>query len=138
MALDLSKLENVKQTDKKTIARCPACAEEGADTKGDHLFIRPDGRFGCVLYPGISGRNHRKRITALAGNLSRGDERKIPLQPAERPKIEILGRVGRVNQTHAHMRTAVSPESDALCIRRGKSGAKKSTPSRPYSAYPIP
>lgn len=65
MALDLSKLENVKQRGTKTIARCPACKEDGSDKKGDHLFIDPDGAFGCVMYPG--DKDHRRRIASMAG-----------------------------------------------------------------------
>lgn len=67
MALDPSKLENVQESGRKTIARCPACAEAGADEKGNHLVIREDGRFGCVLHPGAGGKAHRSRIFALVG-----------------------------------------------------------------------
>ena len=67
MALDISKLENVKQRGNNTIARCPACEEEGGDNKGEHLFINSEGRFGCVLYPREEGILHRKRIFELVG-----------------------------------------------------------------------
>jgi len=67
MALDISKLEEVKNRDNNTIARCPACAEDGRDKKGDHLFINNEGRFGCVLYPREEGILHRKRIFELVG-----------------------------------------------------------------------
>ncbi len=50
MGLDSSKLENIKKRGSITIARCPACAEDGGDNKGEHLFINNEGRFGCVLY----------------------------------------------------------------------------------------
>ncbi len=65
--LDLNKLEKVRQCGSKRIARCPACAEVGGDRKGEHLFIREDGRFGCVQFPGPDGNQHRKRIFELAG-----------------------------------------------------------------------
>ncbi len=67
MALDISKLGNIKQRGNNTIARCPACAEDGRDTKGNHLFINNEGRFGCVLYPREEGILHRKRIFELVG-----------------------------------------------------------------------
>jgi hypothetical protein len=68
MSLDPSKLENARQCGQKIIARCPACAEQGHDQKGEHLVIMPDGRFGCVTSPGAPGKEHRQRIYALAGD----------------------------------------------------------------------
>ncbi|MDP8218068.1 MAG: hypothetical protein P9M03_05025 [Candidatus Theseobacter exili] len=67
MNIDLSKLENCRQSDKKIIARCPACSEMGQDKTGNHLIINEDGRFGCVVYQGDYGRDHRKRILHLIG-----------------------------------------------------------------------
>lgn len=68
MSLDLSRLENVHQRGSRIIARCPACAKDDRDEKGEHLVIMPDGRFGCVVYPGAAGKDHRKRISAIAGD----------------------------------------------------------------------
>lgn len=70
MSLDVSKLERVRCCDRKTIARCPACAEAGDDRKGEHLAINANGSFGCIIYPGDSpdAKAHRKRIFALCGN----------------------------------------------------------------------
>ena len=67
MGLDISKLEKVKHRGATTISRCPACAQNGGDKKGDHLFINNEGRFGCVLYPREEGILHRKRIFELVG-----------------------------------------------------------------------
>jgi hypothetical protein len=67
MSLNLDRLEKVKERGNFTIARCPACAEEGHDRKGEHLFISDAGKFGCVLYPGEEGKEHRQRIFALVG-----------------------------------------------------------------------
>ena len=67
MSLDLTRLENVREEGGKTIARCPACAEKGMDETGEHLIIRPDGRFGCVVHPGPVGKPHRQRIAKLVG-----------------------------------------------------------------------
>lgn len=67
MSLDLSKLEKARERGGRIIAQCPACAKLGHDEKAEHLVILPDGRFGCVVYPGASGKDHRKEIFALAG-----------------------------------------------------------------------
>jgi hypothetical protein len=70
MSLDVSKLERVCCRGRKTIARCPACAEAGHDRRGEHLFINENGSFGCIIYPGSlpNAKAHRKRIFALCGN----------------------------------------------------------------------
>ena len=66
MTLEIDLLEKARTTGGGRIqARCPACAESGGDTKGEHLAVYPDGRFGCCLYPG--DKQHRRRIFALAG-----------------------------------------------------------------------
>ncbi|HEY6154644.1 MAG TPA: hypothetical protein VIW07_12965 [Candidatus Udaeobacter sp.] len=104
MSLDLSKLDNLHEMAEKTIARCPACAEKGEDRSGDHLVVRPDGRFGCVVYSGITpeAKRHRSRIFALCGVhetspltvnalANTGD-----VQDARPIKTDILGRLGRL------------------------------------------
>lgn len=68
MSLDTGRLENVHKRGGKTIARCPACAEQGHDTSGEHLVIDAQGRFGCVVHPGAHGREHRRRIAQIAGD----------------------------------------------------------------------
>ncbi len=66
MSLDVAKLEKVRELAGGVVqARCPACAEGGADKTGEHLRIYPDGRFGCCVHP--KDGDHRKRIWALAG-----------------------------------------------------------------------
>ena len=65
--LNTSRLENVKDRDGKITARCPACTAAGGDQKGDHLFLTPDGKFGCIKYPGHAGAEHRKEIFAMVG-----------------------------------------------------------------------
>jgi hypothetical protein len=95
MSLDPSKLENARQCGKKIIARCPACAEDGHDEKGEHLVIMPDGRFGCVTCPGAAGKQHRQRIYALAGDktTSRRGACMIRVRRPVLPKLpEIAGR----------------------------------------------
>ena len=66
MALDIAKLENVsRKPNGKIIARCPACAAEGNDSKGEHLAVFSDGRFGCVVNP--KDKSHTKEIFKLVG-----------------------------------------------------------------------
>jgi hypothetical protein len=66
MSLDLSKLENVRELAGGGVqARCPACAADGGDSKGEHLRTYPDGKFGCCKHP--KDHEHNKRIFALAG-----------------------------------------------------------------------
>lgn len=67
MSLDQSRLENVHPSGGKVLARCPACAEQGGDKTGDHLFQSADGGFGCIRFPGDAGKDHRARIFALVG-----------------------------------------------------------------------
>jgi hypothetical protein len=69
VSLDLRKLVQVRRLgDGSVVARCPACAAGGEDRDGNHLVVYPDGRFGCVVYPGKDGWLHRKRIWAMAGD----------------------------------------------------------------------
>jgi len=66
MALDVSRLEKVKDGANGGIkARCPACAANGEDNQGNHLYIYPSGKFGCAKYP--NDRKHRSHIARLAG-----------------------------------------------------------------------
>ena len=72
MSLIRNKLENVKERpDGSYNARCPACAAAGRDsTAGNHLLVRPDGVFSCVLFVGDSpeAKKHRQAIYRLAGD----------------------------------------------------------------------
>ena len=60
--LDLNKLENVVDRTGKIVARCPACAEKGRDSQGNHLVIFPNGAYSCI----VGGASHRKDIYRLA------------------------------------------------------------------------
>lgn len=67
LKIDLDKLENVHPNGDRHKAQCPACAEEGGDDSGNHLIVYEDGRFGCVMFQGDEGKEHRRRILELAG-----------------------------------------------------------------------
>jgi len=92
MKLDLSRLGNVRKRIGKTIARCPACAEQGHDEKGDHLAIYPDGRFACVAHRGEAGHIHRKRIIALVGDPN-SDQRRGSWVRVHRPAHKRLPKI---------------------------------------------
>ncbi len=67
MSLNIKKLSNVSEKpDGKLTARCPACALDGKDKKGDHLVVYPDGKFGCVKYE--KDATHQKLIHSIAGD----------------------------------------------------------------------
>ena len=115
MSLDLSRLQNVRQCGGKTIARCPACAEDERDGKGDHLVIYQNGKFGCVTCPGAAGHEHRKRILALAGDpatrrrgacVLRVRRPVIHATPAPQDRDLDLGRIGRVDPARLTSRVA--------------------------------
>jgi hypothetical protein len=88
MSLDVAKLEKVRELAGGFVqARCPACAEGGADKTGEHLRIYSDGKFGCCVHP--KDTEHRKRIWALAG-------RKLRLSPAESVSMRLKHSGGAV------------------------------------------
>ncbi|RYZ69537.1 MAG: hypothetical protein EOP09_07510 [Proteobacteria bacterium] len=89
MSLDITKLRKVRKQPGKTIAQCPACAETGNDSKGDHLIIYPDGKYGCVVTPGDS--EHRKRIWLLAGTSTWKEHPfEFEVRPYQMPKKQLL------------------------------------------------
>ena len=114
MSLNLAKLEKVRHLGNGAVeARCPACAEGGHDRKGEHLLIKPDGRFGCCANP--KDRDHRKRIFALAGDSSpRSIKVKVAGVRVAAPAVSsgVLGRLGRVFATPTKTATT-SDASDA-------------------------
>ena len=79
--LDISLLENIQTlADGRIRARCPACAAEGRDNKGEHLMVFSDGRYGCAVHPG--DKPHRALIARLAGRRTHSwDDRKISIRP---------------------------------------------------------
>jgi hypothetical protein len=139
MSLDLSRLENVHERGSKVIARCPACAENGRDEKGEHLVIMSDGRFGCVVYPGAAGKPHRQKIFRLAGDqtsrerrggvirVQRPPEARLP-QPAT--DLDDVGRFGRISLTYARTREEdIQRKEEEEELHRGRLQRDPSNPS---------
>ena len=91
MSLDLDRLEKPRCRGGKLIARCPACAEMGADKSCEHLFIADEGRgpFGCIAFVGPAGDAHRKHIWELAGINGSAKARPVPLARS-RPTVKAL------------------------------------------------
>lgn len=82
MSLDPSKLEKLTELpDGRHLARCPACAAQGKDRKGEHLIIYSDGRFGCAAHQ--QDKEHRALIFKLAGikKSTRDRVRPFPIEP---------------------------------------------------------
>lgn len=127
--IDLNQLEKVRQRGGKVIARCPACAEGGADNSGDHLYIAEDGQgpFGCIAYPGEAGSVHRKRIWELVG-VRDGGRRPVP-PPRIKSAVSAIRVVNRIPSLRqlagpemaviARVRAWPSPVGLELLTRRG-------------------
>jgi hypothetical protein len=73
--LNSTLLENVRQKGRGYEARCPACAAAGGDNAGNHLWVKEDGRYGCVVNPGPQGKAHRQEIYKLAGDKTEARQR---------------------------------------------------------------
>ena len=67
----------------KLVGQCPACAEVGGDKQRNHLVVQADGRFGCVIHPGSSGKAHRQRIFQLIGDKSGKGRQHLPATPLD-------------------------------------------------------
>lgn len=66
LSIDITRLEKLRERGDKLQARCPACAAEGGDRSGEHLFANLEsGAWGCAARPG--DREHRQVIWAMVG-----------------------------------------------------------------------
>ena len=85
--IDLDKLEGkIRQSDSSFVAMCPACAEQGRNTKSkNHLRVWPDLRFNCVVSTG--DRQHNARILQLVGTESTDDKLAPLIQEEIKPEI---------------------------------------------------
>ena len=83
MSLDLSKLTNVKPSSTGYTARCPVCAQKGADKTGNHLAVFRSGAFWCVV-GSESDATHNRNIRALV----MGDGAVVPEYIDPEPRLE--------------------------------------------------
>jgi len=84
----------VERDDGSFNARCPACAELGGDSKGNHLIVFDNSRFACVVNPGDSeeARAHRAAISRLAGDGQRGRKKAAPPVKWRPVSVQLRGR----------------------------------------------
>jgi hypothetical protein len=83
LSIDISRLEKLRQRGDKLQARCPSCATDGSDRRGDHFFANlTTGAWACAARPGDA--EHRKAIFALVG--IRGE------RPPDRPDLREVRR----------------------------------------------
>ena len=94
--INRSKLKNVVQKDGKIEAQCPACAQAGGDSKGNHLVVYPGGEFGCVANEG--DREHNKQILKLIGDKSYGPLPQLQIRRQKIPDSTVVLRLGRSGQ----------------------------------------
>ena len=99
--IDLSRLTNVIAKDGKQVARCPACAARGNDTKGNNLVVYKDGKFACAAYPG--DKEHNRQILQLVGmHEVKAGPYQVPVCRVIHPPpsiIKVVGRFERSNPT---------------------------------------
>jgi hypothetical protein len=89
--IDIVKLKNVKnKRDGAIEAQCPACAAGGGDTKGAHLIVHSDGKFGCVANP--QDKVHNKEILNLvgAGQVEAFPSRPVTIRPFKAVPTKVL------------------------------------------------
>ena len=92
MSLDITKLKNVVVRDNgEIVAQCPACAAVGGDTKGEHLIIFSDGRYGCVANQGDKEHSAEiYRLAALSTEEGPQPPRQIQIRSVKVPPSAIL------------------------------------------------
>lgn len=129
--IDLRKLKNAVEKNGKTIARCPACAARGGDSKGEHLVVFPDGKFGCVANP--RDNPHKRQILELAG-CDAEEAYQVPVKRVFHapPKvIQIVGRFGRCLETTPSVETSAIKGS--VTITAEITAVQKVCPPRPQN-----
>jgi len=112
MSLDLDRLEKVRRRGAKVTARCPACAEAGADKTGNHLSIEDEGRgaYRCIVDPDGAGGPHSKRINELCGKRT-ALAQSLPVARI-RPKAKASPRL-------PDLRPLTWQEMTQICVTRG-------------------
>lgn len=94
-------------SDKPKIMACPACREEGSDTRGDNLAVYPSGKFVCIKFldKDPNKKAHNRRIIELMPELGKPEERTDPIsnRSSERPLQKAMGQeVARYSYQDEH------------------------------------
>lgn len=136
MGLDIARLQNVRRgADGGIKAGCPACAALGQDNRKEHLYIYPDGRFGCAKYRG--DRNHRSSISKLAGDGALHKVKSyITIKPFSYPKSDKKRDSGTIGTTFYNLRALaekfIVSIKDTLCnTPASEIGLQKAVPVVP-------
>lgn len=95
MSLELDRLERPRVRGEKLIARCPACAELGADKSGEHLVIMDEGRgpFRCIADQEGKGGAHSRRIFELVGKPGYGAQPILATPRAQTSSVKAKSRI---------------------------------------------
>jgi hypothetical protein len=125
--INLQKLKKVVQKDGKIEAQCPACEAAGADAKGNHLVVYPNGAFSCVANP--DDKEHNRTILKLAGDRSAQPPPQLVIRREKIPEITTLMRIGRIGQ-----KTPAPPPSTETPPERAVTEPAKSGPNSPAGA----
>jgi hypothetical protein len=132
--IDVSKLTNTVKKDGKTVARCPACAARGGDTKGNNLVVFDDGKFGCVASP--KDKDHNRMILQLVGvQDAKSGIYHVPVrrvQHAPSKVIKVVGRFGRSSATAPAAET--TKESPTQNAASDTPKVSETCPTRPAEA----
>ncbi len=124
MSLDRDQLEKVRDKHGKVTARCPACAEDGGDRRGEHLVLFDDGKFTCAANPG--DHEHRKRIYALAGVRDKPLETTIYRRPpTKRGRTDITRFLNRKAIPSQKVASHTSHESKSGTLGTGKKNSER-------------
>jgi hypothetical protein len=98
MKIDVSRLKHVdRKSDGRVTAQCPACFADGADAKGEHLVIFPDGKFGCVV--NAKDKAHNRKILELAGAGGGESSYRLTIKPVVIPESVVIMKLGRLGRS---------------------------------------
>lgn len=93
--IDPSRLSHVVKKDGKIVARCPACAAQGKDAKGNNFVLYADGGFGCQAYP--QSKEHNREILKLAG-VRVEETRQVEIHRVHHPPSQVIKAYGHLGR----------------------------------------
>ena len=136
MALDLSKLQNVRVTATGWSSACPVCRKNGSDKSGNHLAIKRSGEYHCAVGGGGA---HSKAIFQLAGLGGSGEYNGESFEPIK-PEIVVektwpLDCLNRLVQDHSYWTVKRGVPIEVLAPLKG--GVATSGPFSRRYVFPI-
>jgi len=130
--INLRKLKKMVQKDGKIEAQCPACAAAGADAKGNHFVVFPDGKFGCVANQ--DDKEHNKLILKLVGERGSSPPPQLQIRRETIADSKVLMKIGRVGRQHP----TPSDSGEDPASARNPAGPGKPRPNGPDMESPRP